>query len=355
MYIYIYMSIPDILDMLKDLEEQNNPDDKEFIKEYRALFKSGIKLPGGVVSGIVAQISIRGDTNRTKAKEMEELSKKREERLKKNETKHKQWEIQQGVRPNVIQVVLNENLPEEELEKIANQVMEVVNTKKGITDMTLEGNKKSMKKLDKILKEVSKEGETGLDPYEHNEELLNDGEDEELCSRNQTRASDVIDMEGLVKAYGEDNIDPGGNYRPGWKNGKVVPLQTAVKDLKEFYANKYVDTKEDEDATEVKVFDLEGNQVGTENVDDEVLNELGDLSPQDQYEDEMKKDRLEKLKDLAMRLYSAKETWRLYQRLDADIRKIAKKMDIKMTELRGKADKGIAPEVQRLMKALKIR
>ena len=337
------MSVPDILDMLKDLEEQNNPDDKEFIKEYRALFKSGIKLPGGVVSGIVAQISIRGDTNRTKAKEMEELSKKREERLKKNETKHKQWEIQQGVRPNVIQVVLNENLPEEELEKIANQVMEVVNTKKGITDMTLDGNKKSIKKLDKILKEVSKEGETGLEPYEHNEELLNDGED-------------VIDMEGLVKAYGEDNIDPGGNYRPGWKNGKVVPLETAVKDLKEFYANKYVDTKEeDDDATVVKVFDLEGNQVGTENIDDEVLNELGDLSPQDQYEDEMKKDRLDKLKDLAMRLYSAKETWRLYQRLDADIRKIAKKLDIKMTELRGKADKGIAPEVQRLMKALKIR
>lgn len=336
------MSIPDILDMLKDLEEQNNPDDKEFIKEYRALFKSGIKLPGGVVSGIVAQISIRGDTNRTKAKEMEELSKKREERLKKNETKHKQWEIQQGVRPNVIQVVLNENLPEEELEKIANQVMEVVNTKKGITDMTLEGDKKSMKKLDKILKEVSKEGETGLDPYEHNEELLAEEED-------------VIDMEGLVKAYGEDNIDPGGNYRPGWKNGKVVPLETAVKNLKEFYANKYVDTKEDEDATEVKVFDLEGNQVGTEDINDEVLNELGDISPQDQYEDELKKDRLEKLKDLAMRLYSAKETWRLYQRLDADIRKIAKKMDIKMTELRGKPDKGIAPEVQRLMKALKIR
>lgn len=344
MYIYIYMSVPEVLDMLKDLEKQSNPEDKPFIDEHKGLLKSGIKLPGGVLSGIVAQICIRGDNNRTKA---EELSKKREERLKKNETKHKQWEIQEGSRPNVVQVVLNENLSDEELSKIANEVMDLVNSRKQITDMTLDGNKKSIKKLDKILKEVSKDGETGLDPYEHNEELLKE---------------DVIDMENLVKAYGEDNIDPGGNYRPGWK---AVPLEKAVKDLKEFYANKYVDTKEEEE--EIKVFDEEGNQVGTEvgellnefsygkQGSDVFATELGDLSPQDQYEDEMKKERVEKLRDLATRLYSAKETWRLYQRLDADIRKIAKKLDIKMNELRGKPDKGIAPEVQRLMRALKIR
>ena len=345
------MSIPEVKGMLADLKKFNNKEDRDFIKEYEGLLSSGIKLPGGVLSGIVAQICIRGDNNRRLA---EEKIKVREEKEK--ETK-KKWEIAEGKKPNVIQVVLNDNLTDEELYEISEKVMNVVNGSSEHNYLEVKGKTKSVDKLDAILNEVNP-------PETADVALIKDTIDDEK-----------IDLEGLREVYGEDNIDPEGNYRPNWaKKGKVVGLKDAVKLLKEEYAkkNEFSNRKQGSDvlATEkVETGDLDNIEEGDQpddfiiktnewidkeetDVIDELVNEV---SPQDQYDDEVKTQRIDQLRSVATRLYNAKETWRLYGKYDAEIRKIAKKLDIKMNDLRGKGDKTIALEVQKLCRGLRIK
>ncbi len=333
-YIYIYMSIPEVKGMLADLKKFNNKEDRDFIKEHEGLLNSGIKLPGGVLSGIVAQICIRGDNNRRLA---EEKIKVREEKEK--ETK-KKWEIAEGKKPNVIQVVLNDNLTDEELYEISEKVMTVVNGSGEHNYLEVKGKTKSVDKLDAILNEVNP-------PETADVALIKDTIDDEK-----------IDLEGLREVYGEDNIDPEGNYRPNWR--KKVGLKDAVKLLKEEYAkkNEKVETGDldnIEEGDQPEDFIVKTNEwIDKEETDviDELVNEV---SPQDQYEDEVKTQRIDQLRSVATRLYNAKETWRLYGKYDAEIRKIAKKLDIKMNDLRGKGDKTIALEVQKLCRGLRIK